>query len=268
MQVGLGPAKGKDFATTLGPWIVTADELEPYRDADGFLDLWCTVAVNGVEIGRDLLSNMGWTFETMIAYASRDSVVAAGDVLGSGTVGNGGCLAELWGRSGRQDPPPLQPGDVVTLDRRGHRHAHQHASPCAARARRCRRSVGATAATLHGRRRDEHADRPHRSSSPGPPRASAPRSVDAVDRRGRRRSSALDRRPAPGVRRLDVRDRGRLGRPGRRARARRATGARPGQLRRRHLAGPARRRHRRGVRATSTPSTCSARCSASRRWRR
>ena len=115
MGVRLGPAKGKDFATTLGPWIVTADELEPYRDPEGFLDLWCAVTVNGVEVGRDLLSNMGWTFEAMIAYASRDSRVEAGDVLGSGTVGNGGCLAELWGRHGEKDPPPLQPGDVVTL---------------------------------------------------------------------------------------------------------------------------------------------------------
>jgi 2-keto-4-pentenoate hydratase/2-oxohepta-3-ene-1,7-dioic acid hydratase in catechol pathway len=115
MQVGLGPAKGKDFATSLGPWIVTADELEPYRDTDGFLDLWCSVAVNGDEVGRDLLSGMGWTFETLIAYASRDSRVEPGDVLGSGTVGNGGCLAELWGRRGKQDPPPLQLGDEVTL---------------------------------------------------------------------------------------------------------------------------------------------------------
>ncbi len=115
MQVGLGPAKGKDFGTTLGPWIVTADELEPYRDAEGFLDLWCTIAVNGDEIGRDLLSGMGWTFETLIAYASRDSAVEAGDVLGSGTVGNGGCLAELWGLRGRPDPPPLRPGDVVEM---------------------------------------------------------------------------------------------------------------------------------------------------------
>ncbi len=115
MQVGLGPAKGKDFATTLGPWIVTADELEPFRDEEGFLRLWCAASVNGVEVGRDLLSNMGWTFEAMIAYASRDSRVEAGDVLGSGTVGNGGCLGELWGRRGTQDPPPLAPGDVVTL---------------------------------------------------------------------------------------------------------------------------------------------------------
>ncbi|GAA3390560.1 fumarylacetoacetate hydrolase family protein [Cryptosporangium minutisporangium] len=115
MKVNLGPAKGKDFASTLGPWIVTADELEPYRDGDGFLDLQCTAAVNGEVVGRDLLSNMGWTFETMIAYASRSSRVVAGDVLGSGTVGNGGCLAELWGRRGQQDPPPLRDGDEVTL---------------------------------------------------------------------------------------------------------------------------------------------------------
>ena len=119
MQVSLGPAKGKDFASTLGPWIVTADELEPYRDADGFLDLRCSVSVNGAEIGHDLLSNMGWTFETMIAYASRDSRVVPGDVLGSGTVGNGGCLAELWGRRGAQTPPPLRAGDLVTLTVQG-----------------------------------------------------------------------------------------------------------------------------------------------------
>ena len=115
MQVRLGPAKGKDFATTLGPWIVTADELDQRRDAAGFLDLWCTAEVNGVEVGRDLLANAGWTFDAMIAYASRDSRVECGDVLGSGTVGNGGCLAELWGRNGSQNPPPLQPGDLVTL---------------------------------------------------------------------------------------------------------------------------------------------------------
>ncbi|HEY9564277.1 MAG TPA: fumarylacetoacetate hydrolase family protein [Nocardioides sp.] len=73
-------------------------ELEPHRDGDGFLDLLCTVSVNGTEVGRDRLSNVGWTFETMIAYASRDSRVVAGDVFSSGTAGNGGYLAELWGR--------------------------------------------------------------------------------------------------------------------------------------------------------------------------
>jgi len=115
MQVRLGPAKGKDFATTLGPWLVTADELEPFRDADGFLALDLRAHLNGELIGQDLLSNMGWPFEELIAYASRGTEVRAGDVLGSGTCGNGGCLMELWGRRGRNDPPPLRPGDVVEL---------------------------------------------------------------------------------------------------------------------------------------------------------
>jgi 2-keto-4-pentenoate hydratase/2-oxohepta-3-ene-1,7-dioic acid hydratase in catechol pathway len=118
MKVGLGPAKGKDSATTLGPWLVTADELEPYRDADGFLALEARVSLNGAEVGHDLLSNMSWPFEELIAYASRGTWVRAGDVIGSGTCGNGGCLAELWGRQGRRGervPPPLRPGDVVEM---------------------------------------------------------------------------------------------------------------------------------------------------------
>ncbi|MGN9757958.1 fumarylacetoacetate hydrolase family protein [Streptomyces sp. SD31] len=119
MKVGLGPCKGKDTATTIGPYLVTADELEPYRDADGFLRLALTAAVNGEVVGEDLLSNMSWTFEEMVAYASRGTWVRPGDVLGSGTCGNGGCLAELWGVRGRQDPPPLKPGDTVTLTVQG-----------------------------------------------------------------------------------------------------------------------------------------------------
>jgi 2-keto-4-pentenoate hydratase/2-oxohepta-3-ene-1,7-dioic acid hydratase in catechol pathway len=115
MKVNLGPAKGKDFASTLGPWLVTADELEPYRDADGFLALEMSVSVNGNLIGHDLLSNMGWPFEELVAYASRGAQVRAGDVLGSGTCGNGGCFAELWGRRGTLDPSPLRPGDVVEM---------------------------------------------------------------------------------------------------------------------------------------------------------
>ncbi|WP_435241645.1 fumarylacetoacetate hydrolase family protein [Streptomyces cucumeris] len=115
MQVHLGPCKGKDTAATLGPCLVTADELEPYRDAGGFLRLALTASVNGQVVGEDLLSNMSWTFEEMTAYASRGTVVRPGDVLGSGTCGNGGCLAELWGVRGEQSPPPLRPGDTVTL---------------------------------------------------------------------------------------------------------------------------------------------------------
>ncbi|WP_030938162.1 fumarylacetoacetate hydrolase family protein [Streptomyces sp. NRRL S-646] len=115
MRVGLGPCKGKDTATTLGPYLVTADELDEYRDEEGFLRLALTAEVNGEVVGKDLLSNMSWTFEEMVAYASRGTWVRPGDVLGSGTCGNGGCLAELWGVRGRQDPPPLKPGDTVTL---------------------------------------------------------------------------------------------------------------------------------------------------------
>lgn len=115
MKVGLGPCKGKDTATTLGPYLVTADELDKYRDEDGFLRLALTASINGETVGTDLLSNMSWTFEEMVAYASRGTLVRPGDVLGSGTCGNGGCLAELWGVRGAQDPPPLKPGDTVTL---------------------------------------------------------------------------------------------------------------------------------------------------------
>jgi 2-keto-4-pentenoate hydratase/2-oxohepta-3-ene-1,7-dioic acid hydratase in catechol pathway len=115
MKVGLGPCKGKDTATTLGPYLVTADELAKYRDTDGFLRLALTAEINGKVVGKDLLSNMSWTFEEMAAYASRGTVVRPGDVLGSGTCGNGGCLAELWGVRGEQSPPPLKPGDTVTL---------------------------------------------------------------------------------------------------------------------------------------------------------
>lgn len=114
MAVRLGPCKGKDFATTLGPVIVTADEVADLVDADGFLQLELEVLVNGVSVGTDLLGNMGWTFPELVAYASRDTRVVPGDVLGSGTAGRG-CLAELWGRSGGFTPPPLGAGDEVVL---------------------------------------------------------------------------------------------------------------------------------------------------------
>lgn len=113
MKVQLGPAKGKDSATTLGPWLVTADELAAHHDEDGFLTLEMSVSVNSARIGHDLLSNMGWPFAELVSYASRGTWVRAGDVLGSGTCGNGGCLAELWGRG--RDIPALAPGDVVEM---------------------------------------------------------------------------------------------------------------------------------------------------------
>ena len=71
--------------------------------------------MNGELIGEDLVSNMGWPFPELVAYASRNSRVVPGDVLGSGTVGNGGCLGELWGRNGALTPPPLREGDEVRM---------------------------------------------------------------------------------------------------------------------------------------------------------
>ncbi|WP_258934816.1 fumarylacetoacetate hydrolase family protein [Nesterenkonia pannonica] len=116
MRNSLGPAKGKDFATSLGPWIVTADEMAVHRDADGFLAVRAEVYVNDELVGEDLVSNMAWTFPELIAYASRASRVVPGDVLGSGTVGNGGCLAELWGKAGGDlVPPPLSEDDEVRM---------------------------------------------------------------------------------------------------------------------------------------------------------
>lgn len=113
MEVPLGPTKGKDTATTLGPVLVTADELEPYRSGTSF-DLGMRVEINGQLLGEDRLDSMAFSFGDMVAYASRGTEVRPGDVLGTGTCG-GGCLAEHWGRRGMDAIPPLEPGDVVTV---------------------------------------------------------------------------------------------------------------------------------------------------------
>jgi 2-keto-4-pentenoate hydratase/2-oxohepta-3-ene-1,7-dioic acid hydratase in catechol pathway len=114
MKVGLGPSKGKDFATTIGPWVVTPDELDRYRNSEGLLDLAMTVSVNGEQIGADRSGSMSWSFEELVSYSSRASWVKAGEVLASGTCGTG-ALAEIWGRTGALEPPPLQVGDVVEM---------------------------------------------------------------------------------------------------------------------------------------------------------
>lgn len=114
MKVRLGPAKGKDFATTIGPWIVTADEFALRTDDEGFLNLTMQVKVNGQLYGQDLASNIGWPLHEMVAYASRNTHVRPGDLIGSGTCGQG-CLAELWGRAGKLEPAPLKAGDKVEM---------------------------------------------------------------------------------------------------------------------------------------------------------
>jgi 2-keto-4-pentenoate hydratase/2-oxohepta-3-ene-1,7-dioic acid hydratase in catechol pathway len=113
MRMGLGPAKGKDFATTLGPWLTTPDELAEHADGDR-LRLRMAVRVNGTELGADDLGTMAWSFGELIAYASRSAWVRAGDVIASGTCANGS-LVEAWGRAGRREPAPLAPGDEVTM---------------------------------------------------------------------------------------------------------------------------------------------------------
>lgn len=101
MKIGLGPAKGKDFATSLGPCLVTADEIENPRN------LTMTARVNGEEWSRGNSGDSYYTFEQMIAFASENMTLYPGDVLGSGTVGTG-CGLEL-GRF-------LNSGDIVELE--------------------------------------------------------------------------------------------------------------------------------------------------------
>jgi len=110
MAVGLGPAKGKDFATSLGPALVTLDELEPRRRGDRY-DLAMEARVNGTTLSRGNAKDTHWTFGQMIARASQDVYLFPGDVIGSGTVG-GGCLLEL----GQEVHRWLEPGDEVALE--------------------------------------------------------------------------------------------------------------------------------------------------------
>lgn len=100
MSTGFGPAKSKDFSTSVGPWVTTADSLDPAA-----LDM--IARVNGEERSRGSSSTMMWSFPEMVAYLSQSESIAAGEVLGSGTVGLGSGL-ELFTK--------LQPGDHVELE--------------------------------------------------------------------------------------------------------------------------------------------------------
>lgn len=114
VKMGLGPAKGKDFATSIGPYLVTLDELadrrRPGPDGDRY-DLTMTARVNGKEYSRGNFSDITFTFAQMIARASADCPLYPGDLIGSGTVGTG-CILELGG----DEYGWLQPGDVVELE--------------------------------------------------------------------------------------------------------------------------------------------------------
>jgi fumarylacetoacetate (FAA) hydrolase len=108
--VRLGPAKGKDFASSIGPWLVTPDELADARSGNGY-DLAMTASVDGQELSRGSWATAQFSFGQMIERASADVRLLPGDLLGSGTVGTG-CLLEIREETlGRY----LEPGDSVTL---------------------------------------------------------------------------------------------------------------------------------------------------------
>jgi fumarylacetoacetate (FAA) hydrolase len=112
MKVGLGPAKGKDFASSLGPLIVTREALaDRAAGRAGVYDLEMRARVNGVEMSKGNLKDIFWSFGEIIARASQSVMLQPGDVIGSGTAGTG-CLLELTKGEG----PWLQPGDVVELE--------------------------------------------------------------------------------------------------------------------------------------------------------
>ncbi|KFN04585.1 fumarylacetoacetate hydrolase family protein [Bacillus clarus] len=107
MKVGLGPAKGKDFATSLGAYLVTKEELDVYRNGDRY-NLEMTAHVNGKLLSKGNFQDIYYTFAEMIERASQDVTLYPGDVIGSGTVGTG-CILELGTEEWLQD------GDVVEL---------------------------------------------------------------------------------------------------------------------------------------------------------
>jgi 2-keto-4-pentenoate hydratase/2-oxohepta-3-ene-1,7-dioic acid hydratase in catechol pathway len=121
MAQGLGPAKGKDTATSIGPYLVTPDELEPARQTNGGLELAMSATVNGREYSRGTMATIHWSFDQMISYASRGTRLVPGDIIGSGTVGTG-CILELSRVHGLDTYPWLVAGDRVRLEieRLGH----------------------------------------------------------------------------------------------------------------------------------------------------
>lgn len=129
MKLNLGPAKGKDFATSLGPWLVTVDELEPYKITTPHgnkYDLRMIARHNGKQISDGNLKDMNWTFAELIERASYGVTLYPGDVIGSGTVGTG-CYLELngtWALEAKAKGEPFTPvwindGDEIELEING-----------------------------------------------------------------------------------------------------------------------------------------------------
>mgnify|MGYP000276772544 FL=1 len=125
MLLNLGPAKGKDFSTVIGPWLITLDELAPKQIAakpnhtGANWNLKMTCKVNGVQVSEGNLGDMDWTFAEIIERASYGVDLYPGDVIGSGTVGTG-CFLELNGTGKLNNPSYqeqwLQPGDEIEME--------------------------------------------------------------------------------------------------------------------------------------------------------
>jgi fumarylacetoacetate (FAA) hydrolase len=131
MLLNLGPAKGKDFSTVIGPWLVTPDELEPYKTTakpghtGNSYDLKMSCTVNGIQVSAGNMADMDWTFAEIIERCAYGVDILPGDVIGSGTVGTG-CFLELNGTGLLNDPQYqvqwLQDGDVVEMEITGLGH--------------------------------------------------------------------------------------------------------------------------------------------------
>jgi 2-keto-4-pentenoate hydratase/2-oxohepta-3-ene-1,7-dioic acid hydratase in catechol pathway/glyoxylase-like metal-dependent hydrolase (beta-lactamase superfamily II) len=117
-QLAIGQGKGKDSGVTLGPYLVTPDELEPYR-RDGTLDLQVTALVNDTVIGSGSTAQMDWSFGELISYISRGVTLHPGDVIGSGTVPTCTLVEHLSPTALESFPGWLHDGDVVTLKVQG-----------------------------------------------------------------------------------------------------------------------------------------------------
>ena len=128
MLLNLGPAKGKDFATVIGPWLVTPEELEEFEapakenHVGKTWNLKMTSSINGIQLSEGNLSDMDWTFAELIERASYGATLYPGDIIGSGTVGTG-CFLELNGTGKLNDENYaeqwLKEGDLIEMEVEG-----------------------------------------------------------------------------------------------------------------------------------------------------